>query len=135
MQQQVLDAIADRVVSKMLGGNGYVPATTPIDAPTSTPQQPRPYGVVVVRSSGSGVWLGNLDYKNDESRTVILSNARRAWQWQGCLSCSELAMKGPDANSKISGPVETVQVYDVLEVIGTTDAAVTRWKAVPAWAK
>jgi len=135
MQQQVLDAIADRVVSKMLTGNGYVPATTPIDAPTNTPQQPRPYGVVVVRSSGSGVWLGNLDYKSDESRTVILSNARRAWQWHGCLSCSELATKGPDTNSKISGPVETVQVYDVLEVIGTTDAAVTRWKAVPAWAK
>jgi hypothetical protein len=133
MQQQVLDAIADRVVSKMLTGNGYVPATTPTDTPQV--ERPRPYGTVVVRSSGSGVWLGNLDYKSDENRTVVLSNARRAWQWQGCLSCSELATKGPDATSKISGEVETAQIFDVLEVIAATQAAVTRWKAVPAWTK
>jgi hypothetical protein len=91
--------------------------------------QPR---VVVVRSSGSGVWLGYLGEQNDTTRKVVLLEARRAWQWVGAASCSGLALHGP-SGGKICEPVARVEVFDVLEVIDATEAAIARWKAVPAW--
>ena len=87
---------------------------------------------VVVRSSASGVWLGWISEQNAATRSVRLTQARRAWNWTGAASCSGMALTGP-TGGKICEPVSAVTIYDVCEVIDATDAAVLAWKAVAAW--
>ena len=85
---------------------------------------------VVVRSSGSGVWIGKL--VDAENASVKLENARRAWSWQGAGSCSALASFGPEGG-KICAPVESVVIHGVCEILQTTEAARAAWAAVPEW--
>ena len=87
---------------------------------------------VVVRSSGSGVWCGQLVSCSDANRVVKRKDARRAGSWEGALSCSELANNGPKSG-KISEAVANVKVFDVLEVIDASEDAIAAWKKVEPW--
>jgi len=101
-----------------------------VSGETTAPVAPK--RTVVIRSSGSGVWLGDIESQDDAARKVVLRDARRAWQWSGAGSCSQLATDGP-SGGKICAPVSRVEVFDVLEVIDTNEKSVAAWKAVPAW--
>lgn len=85
---------------------------------------------VVVRSSQSGVWLGELVAQDGD--TVTLTDARRAWQWTGAASCSGLAVRGPKGG-KICEAVAVAEVLGVCEILLATDEAVAAWKAVTPW--
>lgn len=63
---------------------------------------------VVVRSNLSGVWVGKLAGRDDD--TVSLENARRIWSWEGALSCSEIATIGIDAKRSVVCPPVNVDV-------------------------
>ena len=85
---------------------------------------------VVVRRSPSGVWLGKLEaYAN---RAATLSDARRAWSWEGAASCSGLAVRGP-RTGKITEPVALAIIEDCCEILAITPEAIERWAAVPPW--
>jgi len=86
--------------------------------------------MVVVRSNGSGVWLGRLEARSGDE--VTLAEARRAWRWEGAATCSGLATRGP-SGGRITEPVEVVIVLGVCEVLLATDTAVARWEAVKPW--
>lgn len=85
---------------------------------------------VILRSNISGVWFGRLVESSPQSR--ILADARRAWNWQGAISCSELAITGP-TGGKISGPVSRVEVDRGPgdEMCDASEAAVKAWALVP----
>ena len=85
---------------------------------------------VVVRSSPSGVWMGELVAADDAQ--VKLHNARRAWSWEGAASCSGLAVEGP-SGGRITSPVRTVIVHDVCEALEATKEAIGRWDEVKPW--
>lgn len=85
---------------------------------------------VVVRSSPSGVWMGHLQAV--DGRTVILQDARRAWNWNGAASCSGLAVQGP-AGGKFPSPVSVAVIHEASEILAATPEAVARWEAVPEW--
>jgi hypothetical protein len=84
---------------------------------------------VVVRSHLAGVHFGRLVRR--EGDRVVLREARRAWSWQGALSVSELAVRGPGKGSKICVTVARVVVFGAIEIIDTTEAARVAWKAAP----
>lgn len=86
--------------------------------------------VCVVRSHLSGVWLGTVTAT--DSKGVVLADARRAYSWTGAATCSGLATHGP-SGGKITAPVGTVTIAEVIEVVDTTGAARDRWAAVPSW--
>ena len=86
---------------------------------------------VVVRNNQSGVWFGVLASDEGAPLTKLL-NARRAWSWQGALSCSALANRGP-SGGEIEAPVIQVIMraeHDV-EIIDATEAARKAWYHAP----
>ena len=87
---------------------------------------------VVFRSNMSGVWFGRL-VKSADARVRVLRDARRAYEWEGALTCSELASKGPGAGSRICGVVRRVQIQraDGDELLDVTPEAVKAWTASP----
>ena len=85
---------------------------------------------VVVRSSPSGVWMGELVAQ--DGAVVTLRDARRAWNWDGAASCSGLAVRGP-RGGKICEPVATAEVRECCEILEASDVAITAWKAVKPW--
>ena len=91
--------------------------------------------VCLVRSRGSGVWIGTLVSRAFTAAgvTVELTNARRLWSWTGAGECSSLALTGP-SGGKI-GPASSPIVNEVLEEHVCSDAAVAAVAAVAAWVK
>ena len=85
---------------------------------------------VVVRSSPSGVWMGELVAQ--DGAVVTLRDARRAWNWDGAASCSGLAVRGP-RGGKICEPVPTAEIHDCCEILEASEAAIAAWKAVTPW--
>lgn len=82
---------------------------------------------VIVRSSPSGCWFGELVAW--DGSTVTLKDARRMWRWWAAegVSLSGVAAKGlhPDhlKECRIAAPVATAIIMDVCEVLAATPAA------------
>ena len=85
---------------------------------------------VIIRSSASGVWHGQLEAT--EGETCTLSQARRIWNWEGAASCSGLATHGPKAG-KIPAPVPTAIINGVCEILSCTDEATARIEGIESW--
>ena len=90
---------------------------------------------VIVRANRAGVFAGTLKAKDGSE--VILTNARRLWQWAGAASLSQLAMEGVKlpSESKFTMLVDEITILEVIELIPTTKAAQENINAVPVWKK
>lgn len=90
---------------------------------------------VIVRATNAGVFAGRL--AGQDGQTVLLTDARRLWYWDGAASLSDLAVNGTSAPAacKFPPPVGLIQVAEVIEVIPTTAKAQTSIEAVPAWTR
>lgn len=82
---------------------------------------------VIVRSSPSGCWYGELIAM--EGNKATLKNARRLWRWwagEG-VSLSGVASAGLHpkhlSDCRIAAPVATAEVFEVCEVLSTTELA------------
>ena len=87
----------------------------------------------IVRSNGAGVFFGEVKSKSGD--TVVMTNARRLWYWDGASSLSELAQYGtakPD-NCKFPCPVDEVEVLNVLEILSVTEDAARSIDEVREW--
>ena len=114
-------------------GIGQSTPTTPTTTPGIDLAPDRIGKVVLVRSRGSGVWIGTLAARSASAagHSVSLTNARRIWSWTGAAECSQLAMTGPKGG-KIgvsSAPI----VHEVLEELAASDACVSAVASIPEW--
>jgi hypothetical protein len=87
---------------------------------------------VVVRTYSAGVHVGNLVRR--EGKEVELTNARRVWRWRGANTLHELALCGASVTgyTRISDPVTSIVLTEVIEVIQCThvaaaNLATSRW--------
>lgn len=89
--------------------------------------------MVVVRSRGSGVWMGILREVAYPAAGMIvrLDTARRLWSWSGAKECSELALTGPTGGN--IGCVSAPVVSETLEMHECAPAAVAALGKVPVW--
>lgn len=76
---------------------------------------------VVVRTYSAGVHCGVLQSKN--GKEVVLSDARRIWNWNGANTLNEVATKGVAENSRISQPVDAIELTEAIELIQASAAA------------
>lgn len=76
---------------------------------------------VVVRTVYAGVHHGVL--AEDCGECVVLTDARRVWNWSGANSLHEIALHGPAEESRITEAVPEISVRGVIEVIPCTSAA------------
>jgi hypothetical protein len=88
---------------------------------------------VIVRGKYSGVFAGFL--KATEGSTCELHESIRIWKWEGAASISQIAMEGvkiPE-NCKFAIAVPIHWIYDVIEIIPTTQTAFDNIRNVPKW--
>jgi len=88
---------------------------------------------VIVRTHSAGVFAGYL--KSRVGKEVVLTDARRLWQWYGAASLSQLAMEGTSdpKNCKFPCTVQKITLTEAIEIIPTTLAAKESIIAVPVW--
>lgn len=78
---------------------------------------------VIIRTYSAGVWAGKLKQKSGNE--VILTEARRMWQWKAkeSISLSGCAKYGIDeANSRIA-PALDLTWLEAIEILPMTDVA------------
>lgn len=88
---------------------------------------------VICRTYSAGVFAGYLEKKKGQE--VILSNARRLWQWFGAASLSQLAMEGTSQPDKCKFPCEVtrVELTQAIEIVDATEKARKSIASVPVW--
>jgi hypothetical protein len=91
----------------------------------------KPY--VIVRTYSAGCFAGYLE--SEKGQEVVLTEARRLWQWSGAASLSQLAVSGTSNPSGCKFPEATLKhkLYQAIECITTTEAARKSIEAIPAW--
>lgn len=75
----------------------------------------------VVRTYSAGVHVGTVGDIAGEQ--VVLTDARRIWNWQGRNTLHEIALRGVEAGSKVSEAVPSILLTQAIEVIPTTEEA------------
>lgn len=110
-------------IKALFGGPGGATALSVDELPE------RKGRAVLVRSSGSGVWVGTLRSRCGTS--VYLTEARRVWDWTGAAECSALALRGPKSG-KIGEPTTPI-VHGVDEEHLLSDAAIAAFAGVAPW--
>jgi hypothetical protein len=87
----------------------------------------------IVRTNKAGVFFGKIEKK--DGTTVVMSNARRIWYWEGASSLSELAQHGTAKPSgcKFPCPVDEVELYEVIEILSVTEKAAASIDGVKEW--
>lgn len=88
---------------------------------------------VIVRTYSAGVFMGELVSRKGQE--VVLTNARRIWQWAGAASLSQLAMEGTSNPSgcKFPCPVDRVELLQAVEILDVTPKAKQSIDNVPVW--
>ena len=87
----------------------------------------------IVRTNRAGVFFGKIEKR--DGNTVVMSNARRLWYWDGAASLSQLAVDGtvwPD-NCKFTVVVPEMTILGVIEVIPCSEKAEKSITEVAEW--
>lgn len=85
----------------------------------------------VVRTYSAGVHIGTVSSLEDKQ--VTLTGARRLWYWKGAFTLSEVAVKGPGKDSKISVEVPEIVLTEAVEIILTTEFSQTVIAGISAY--
>jgi len=90
-------------------------------------------GYKIVRTYSAGVFAGNIESRN--GREVVMTNARRLWQWTGAASLSQLAIDGTTNPSQCKFPqaLDRVELLEVIEILDCSLDAEKSIKSVPVW--
>lgn len=88
--------------------------------------------IVLVRTYSAGVHFGTLASR--EGREVVLTNARRLYQWSGACSLSQVAVDGVKlSGSKISVVVPEITLTEAIEIIPMSQTAAASMMGAEAW--
>jgi len=82
---------------------------------------------VIIRTYSAGVHYGTLVERNGQE--VILSDARRLWNWQGRNTLHEIALRGVGKGSRVSEPVPRIELLEAIEIIDCEKEAIENLKA------
>ena len=87
----------------------------------------------IVRTYSAGVFFGEI--VSQKGQEVKMKNARRLWYWDGAASLSQLAMEGVSKpqNCKFPCPVNSVHLFQAIEILSCTDTAKKSIDGVPIW--
>ncbi|MCM1276036.1 MAG: hypothetical protein NC299_11855 [Lachnospiraceae bacterium] len=87
----------------------------------------------IIRSDRAGVFAGTV--AEHEGQSVILKDVRRLWYWDGAASDFQISVDGSTApeNCKFTMPVETLALFDVIEILPATDKARSVIEGIKIW--
>lgn len=87
---------------------------------------------VVVRTYSAGVHVGVL--ANRAGQEVVLTDARRVWNWQGRNTLHEIALRGVGSGSRVSEVVPSILLTEAIEIIPTAADGEANLRAA-AWSR
>ena len=91
----------------------------------------------MIRSYGAGVFFGYVESKKAEANgvNIVIRNARRVYYWSGAASLSELSTLGTSkpTDCKITAPVDTQEIMNVIEIIDVSEKARASLESVKVW--
>jgi hypothetical protein len=87
----------------------------------------------IVRANGAGVFFGEI--KEKDGNSVVMTNARRLWFWEGAASLSQLAQEGPSIPNRCKFPcaVDEIEIFNVIEILSVTERAAKIIDSVKVW--
>lgn len=86
----------------------------------------------LIRTFSAGVHFGTLESRH--GKEVVLTNARRLYQWSGACSLSQVAVDGVNIpGSRISVIVPKIILTEAIEIIPMSEAASASMMAAKAW--
>jgi hypothetical protein len=93
----------------------------------------------VIRSYAAGVFVGYVKEKSceDNGVNITLLHAKRIYYWSGACSLTQLAMEGvkDPANCKITEPISSQYIANVIEILPMTEKASKNIDEVKTWKK
>ena len=75
----------------------------------------------IVRTRSAGIHMGVL--AECAGTAVVLTDARRLWNWTGANTLHEIALRGVGEKSRISEAVPRILLTETIEVIPCTEQA------------
>lgn len=94
---------------------------------------------VIVRTYAAGVFAGYVTEQelteSRSSRTILMTKARRIYQWEGASTLSQLAQEGTSQPDSCLFPceVDAVILYEVIEILNVTKKGKKSIARVPVW--
>jgi len=82
--------------------------------------------VVLIRTRDAGVHFGRLVFVANATGgcyRVVLTNARRIWNWSGANTLHEIALRGIPSG-RVAEPVESIALPQVIEILPCTPEAI-----------
>ena len=93
----------------------------------------------IIRSYGAGVFIGYVAEQKSELNgvNIILKQAKRIYYWDGACSLTQLAKDGTKSPNgcKITEPVDSQFIANVIEIIPVTKKASINIDEVEIWKK
>lgn len=91
----------------------------------------------IVRTENAGVFAGYIKEKDIVNRRIVMKNARRIWYWAGAASLSQLATDGTSKPDQCKFPKEVseIELFQVIEILNTTEVAESSIKGVKEWSE
>jgi len=93
----------------------------------------------IIRSYGAGVFLGYVAKQTSEINgvNVVAKQAKRIHYWDGACSLTQLALEGTKSgnNCRITEPVDSQFIANVIEIIPVTEKAGKNIDEVKIWKK
>jgi hypothetical protein len=88
---------------------------------------------VIIRADRAGVFFGEIKERNGSE--VVLTNARKLWQWRGASAVEQLSVDGVKypADCKFTITVDEVTVLGVIQILPCTEIAVKSIESVKEW--
>lgn len=87
----------------------------------------------IVRAARAGVFFGQI--KKMDSNSVIMTDVRKLWYWDGAAAVEQIAVDGVRApeNCKFTVTVPAMEIMEPVQVIPCTSKAADIIKAVREW--
>lgn len=87
----------------------------------------------IIRTRNAGVFAGYIESQSGQELTLV--KARRLYQWAGSASLSQMAQEGTSAPASCKFPceVDRVKLFEVIEILDTTEKAKKSIDSVKVW--
>ena len=85
----------------------------------------------IVRADRAGVFFGQIKEKKESS--VIMTNVRKIFYWDGAGAVEQIAKDGISNNSKVTVMIDEMEIDKWIQIIPCTKAAVENLQNQKEW--
>ena len=85
----------------------------------------------IVRADRAGVFFGQIKEKKEKS--VLMTNVRKIWSWQGASAVEQISIDGVNDNSQVTVVVPEMEIDSWIQIIPCSKKAIANLKGQKEW--